>query len=291
MYTTDEFVDKVNLYGAIPDGRYEPSEIIGIAFDQLQSQVVPLILAMNEEYYVRSESQSITAGTASYDIPYRALGMVLREAKLVLNQDVQDLTRIGPEQVKTTRVGTPTSFYLEALSAVLYPTPDTTQGSLKLSYFQTPATPVLIADAALITAIDRVTGVIAATPPTTWTLTNTFDLVTAKNGHDSKALDLTATAITTTSVTFAAASIPISIVVNDYIALAGQAPYMQCPDLCYRFLVQLTVNELLQAMGATAELAAGRETAGALMQGLVKILSSRVVGAPKPFTIDPDMLR
>ena len=291
MYTTDEFVEKVILYGTLPDGRYTSQEIIDVAYDQLLTVVVPLIVSTNEEYYVRSEDQDIESGVASYAIPYRALGMTLREVKLLAGDSVEDLTRIGPEQVKTTTSGTPEAFYLKGLSVILYPTPNATQDSIQLSYFQTPAQPVLVAAAAEITDINRTTGVVTASIPTTWTTADLFDLVSSKNGHDSKALDLTASAVSGTTITFAAADIPTSIVVGDYVALAGQAPYFQCPDLCYRYLIQLTVNEFLQALGAQTELATGVATADRLLQGIMRVMSSRVVGAPKPFTIDPSILR
>ena len=291
MYTTDEFVEKVDLYGELPSGRYEPQEVLDVAYDQLTSVVVPLIIALNEEYYVRSENQSVVAGQREYEIPYRALGRILRELKLIKNTRVIDLPRMEPELVTSSEQSEPEAFYLEGFNAVLYPTPRNAEGSVNMSYFLTPSRPVLVANAGLITAIDRATGVITSSLPTDWTLTDTFDLVTSKNGHDSKALDLTASAVSTSSITFTASDIPTSIAVGDYVAKAGYAPYFQCPDIAYRYLIQLTVNDLLQSMGSQAELQAGMAKSEQLKGALIQTLSKRVVGAPKQFTIDTFFLR
>lgn len=291
MYTTDDFVEKVELYGELPSGRYEPEEVLDVAYDQLMSVVVPLIIALNEEYYVRSESQSVVAGQSEYEIPYRALGRILRELKLVKSTRVIDLPRMEPELVVSSAQSEPEAFYLEGFNAKLYPTPRASDGSVSMSYFLTPSRPVLVASAGLITGIDRVTGEITASLPADWVLTDTFDLITSKNGHDSKAMDLTASAVSTSGITFAAADIPASIVVGDYVSKAGYAPYFQCPDLAYRYLAQLTVNDLLQSMGSQAELQAGMAKAEQLKGALIQTLSKRVVGAPKQFTIDTFFLR
>lgn len=291
MYTTDEFVEKVELYGELPSGRYTSEEVLDVAYDQLTSVVVPLIIALNEEYYVRSESQSVVAGQREYEIPYRALGRILRELKLVKDTRVIDLPRMEPELVFSSEQSEPESFYLEGFNVVLYPTPRTAEGSVSMSYFLTPSRPVLVANAGQITAIDRVTGEITASLPADWTLYDSFDIVTAKNGHDSKVMDLTATAVSTSAITFAAASIPASIVVGDYVTKAGYSPYFQCPDIAYRYLAQLTVNDLLQSMGSQAELQAGMAKAEQLKGALIQTLSKRVVGAPKQFTIDSFFLR
>lgn len=291
MYTNDVFVDKVTLYGALPDGRYQPEEILGVGYDMLVSNVVPLIISLNEEYYVRSESQAVTASRSSYPIPKRALGSLLREAKHVLGKKVNDLDRISPEEVTSNQEGSPDSFYLKGLNVILYPTPNSTEGTLELSYYLTPSLPVLVAAAALITNIDTSTGEITATTPAGWSTSNTFDLVSARNGHETLAFELAASAVTSSSVTFTAGDLPSTLQNGDYISLSGYSPYMQCPDLAFQYLIQITANEFLRNMAATAELQNGLVAEGKLLQALTRTMSNRVLGAPKPFTINPNDLR
>lgn len=285
-YLSSDFLDKVKLHGSIADGRYTDAEILSIGTDQLISVVVPLILAQKEEYYVRSEDQSVVADQASYPIPYRAMGLTLREVKLIVGTEIKDLPRIDPTEIKSTNTGTPQGFYLEGQDVVLYPTPNASTGTLRLSYFLTPPRLVDVTEVGLITGIDRNTGIITAAVPTSWTTGNAFDLVSSKNGHQTKAFDLAASnVISSTSITFNAADIPASIVVGDYVCLAGQSPYLQCPDICYRWAIQLTVNELLNALLDQAGYQQGTATAQQLQFAVVSQLQNRIQGAPKKLRI------
>ncbi|HEY9661986.1 MAG TPA: hypothetical protein V6C65_26315 [Allocoleopsis sp.] len=280
MFTTDYFVQQVIMKGTLPGGRYENTEILASAYDVLLSQLVPLILDLREEYYVASESQAITAGTAEYPIPYRAFGLMLREVKRVYNGTIQNLSQIDPSEITSAAVGTPTSFYLEGQSVVLYPTPQSTDGStLKLSYYRTPSKPVLTTAAALITNIDRVTGIVTATPPTSWTSNDTFDFVSQRNGH--KTLGTASATLTTVDMTFSLSDIPASLEVGDYISLTGEAPYLQMPDNSFGLMVQLTANEFLEDLGDAQPLQIGMGKAEQLKGIFVKSMSTRVLGEPK----------
>lgn len=285
-FDSTSFLDQVKLLGAIPNGRFEDDEILAIASDQLNSVVVPLILLQKEEYYLTPEDQAITANQAAYPIPYRAMGLSLREVKLVKSNEVRDLPRIDPTEVKTGATGEPWAFYLQGTDVILYPTPATTQNTLRLSYFLTPSAFVPLAEVGLITDIDRATGIVTAAIPSTWATSSTYDLVSSKNGHQSKATGLVASAITaTTDITFIAADIPASIVIGDYVCLEGESPYLQCPDICFRYIVQLTINDLLASMEAQAALQAGMALATKFEGLMISNLQNRVAGAPRRLRI------
>lgn len=280
-FATDLLLDQIKMKATLPDGRYTDAEILSIAYDVLLSQMVPLILSLKEEYYVRSQSQNITSTISNYAIPYRAYGLALREVKKIVNNQVIDLDRIDPTAIATTQSGNPTSFYLEGQDVVLYPTPSTTQDTLKLSYFVTPSKPVTLTEAAAITAIDTVTGIVTATPPATYTTSVLYDLVSKQNGHKSLVIDLTASAVSATTITFAAADLPSALAVGDYVCLAQQAPYLQMPDSGFGLMVQMVANELLEDLGDTTALQIGQGKAEQLKAAFVSSLSARVIGAPK----------
>src|SRR6266699_2950669 len=111
MYTTDDFLSQVDLSGVARDGRYADAEVLQMAYHQLISVVVPLILTLREEYYVASETQPVVRSLANYSIPYRALGLALREVKLIRSNTIVDLTRIDPTAVTTITEGVVSSFY------------------------------------------------------------------------------------------------------------------------------------------------------------------------------------
>jgi len=282
---TDYFLEQVKLKGSIPGGRFTDHEILGVSFSVLLSQLVPMIIALKEEYYVQAESQNITANVAAYPIPHRALGLSLREVKKIVSSSIIDMDRISPEDIESTQTGTPVAFYLEAQDVVLYPTPNATQDTLKLSYFKTPSKPVTVAECAVITAINTGSGLVTATPPTTWTASSVLDFISRQNGHKCLGTDITPSSITSTTITFATADLPATLAIGDYVALATEAPFIQVPDVCFDLCVRLTVNELLDSMGDQAGLQSGLTATAILKQNVQSLLMTRVQGAIKKSTI------
>lgn len=281
-FNSTYFLTQVKVKSSPPEGRFTDEEILQLANDTLLAQVVPMIINLKEEFYVTYEDQNITANTSSYPIPYRALGLSLREVKKLQNGRIIDLDRISPEAIRSSSTSDNTEgFYLSGQDVVLYPTPDTTQDSLRLYYFLTPSRIVKVTECALITNIDRTTGVITAATPSTWTTANRFDLCSQRNGHRTLGSDLVASSVTSTDVTLALVDIPVTLLVGDYIALAGETPFLQCPDNCFELVIRLTSNELLESMGAQAELATGIQKANDLKASIMGLLINRVSGAAK----------
>lgn len=281
MLDTSYLLTKIKLIGSVPEGRYTDAEILDLANDVMMAHVIPLIISLKEEYYVQSEDQDITADVSAYPIPYRAMGLSLREVKKVVNSSIIDLPRMSPEDIKTAQTGSPRGFYIEAQNIVLYPTPASTQDKLRLYYFRTPSKPVATTDCAIITSIDTGTGIITATPPTTWTAASEMDLVSRRNGHKCLATDIVPSSISSTTITFNTSDLPATLSIGDYVCLAGEAPYVQVPDVCFDLVVRLVVNELLESMGDQEALHAGMAKVEALKSSIVGLLTNRVTGALK----------
>jgi hypothetical protein len=284
-FDTARLISQVNIKASLPQGRYTDSEILDTAYDILLSQMVPLILNLKEEFYVSNSTQAIVAGTASYAIPAGSFGLSLREVKRIANTNIIDLARIDPTDVTDSNTGTPDSFYLEGQNVVLYPTPQASGDTLKLSYFLTPNKPVLTTETAAITAIDTGTGVVSCVPPTAWSTSNRFDFISRENGHKTLGSYLTASALTTSSITFAVADLPSTLAIGDSIALTSESSYIQIPDSCFPIMVQMVANEFLEAMGDAGPLQIGLQKAEQLKAAVVSFLGVRVLGAPKRSTI------
>ena len=174
-FDTTRLIAQVNIKGSIPEGRFTDQELLNLGYDCLLSEVVPVVLATNEDYYVTSLDLAITAGQAAYVTPSRALDGALREVKLIRGTRVIDLERMDLEAVRSTATGYPYAFYTAGNSVYLYPTPSTTQDTLRLYYNVTPSRLVPVAECARITAIS--TNTVTVTAPAGWTTANTFDLV------------------------------------------------------------------------------------------------------------------
>lgn len=281
VFDTTRLVNQVTLKAALPDGRFTDQEILDLASDALISEIAPLLIASREEYYVRNKDLTVTADQANYPIPYRAMGATLREVKVLRGDRWVDIIRIDPEEIQTTNTGNPEHFYLEGNNVVLYPTPNASGDTLRLSYFLRPSSLVPTSECARITAIS--TNTLTATIPTAWTSTDTFDLVQGISGFAVKGLDFSASAVNPTDITLTG-TIPGDLVVGDFISLSGESCFPFIPADAHQLLVQLTVVSCLEAMGDQTNLAIATQRAGALREAFKALLSNRIQGAPRKFT-------
>lgn len=275
------FVQQVKTQGSIPSGRYSDPEILLLASDAIRDELVPFIMELREEYYLTHEDQTITQGVSAYPIPKKSMGLTVREVKRILGERVIDIDRISPTQARTTASGTPRVFYVKSQDIILYPTPDATGDTLRAFYNKQPSDIVETSECALITAIDTVTGIVTATPPTTWTVSSEMDFISQDNGHIQLASEITPSAISTTTVTFATADLPTTLRIGDYIALTGQTPYVEAPDVCFSLAVRLTINLLLDSMGDQTGLASSQDKTNKLRASVAMLMGNRTPGAPK----------
>lgn len=281
-FDNSRLLSQIKLKASLSDGRFTDQELLDLAYDELVSGLVPMIKALKEEYFVRSLERAITASQQKYDLPERALGEVLREIKIVQGGQLLDLPRISAEDVESEEVGTPESFFLEQNRVCLYPIPASTQNQLRMYYFMRPGRLVLTSDCAIITAIDGGTNSLTCTPPASWSISNSFDLVKGKAGFDTLSLDLSASSVTSTTVTLS--SLPSGLAVGDYLTLSGESPIPQIPQECHQLLIQMTVSRVLENLNQLDSLQASEARVASLKQSVTSLLSGRVEGAAIRFT-------
>ena len=280
-FDTDRLVDQVTLKGALPTGRFTDQEILDLTSDALISHIEPMLVASREEYYVQVYDQSVVASQAAYPIPYRSLGMSLREVKLIDGNRILDLPRMEPEDITETSEGAVQGFYLQANNVVLYPTPQASGQTLRMTYFVRPSTLVPVTSCGRITNISG--NVLTASLPATWTTADTFDLVQGKSGFTLKGQDLSAVAVSTSSIELSATP-PTTLSVGDYVCLAGESCFPHIPAEAHQLLIHLTVVAALEAMGDAQGAALAQATADRLKQNFGLLISNRVQGAPRRFT-------
>lgn len=282
-FNTTQLLSQITVKAALPDQRYTDSEILALAFDVIITEVQPQIVNLREEYYVKHKLHTVTANQQAYVMPDRALGQKLREVKLKSGSLVKDLPRISMEQVTSTDIGSATAFYIESNYIYLYRTPASTGDILDMTFYLQASKLVPSTEAALITNIDRTTGIVTAACPATWTTANLFDLTSVKNSGENLAMDLTASAVSTSTMTLSTSDIPSGLAVGDYVTLAGETFVVPVPDAAKAWLVSLVAAELLGAMGSVGEQQAMQGKAEQQRAQLVPLLVNRVTGAPKRF--------
>jgi hypothetical protein len=283
MLDNTRFLNQIKLKSALPTGRFTDQEILDLAYDVLLTDVQPFLISLRQEYYTKKSTSTIVANTASYPLNTRALGLSLRELKWTDSSGtICNLRQLSPEDIENSNTGTPYGFYFEGVYIVLYPTPSVT-GTLTQSFFQRINKPVEASACAVITSIDTVTGNVTATPPSDWTISNTFDFISRNNGNDTLAKDLSVSAITSTTLTFTTSDIPTSLAIGDYVALAGESPYIQVPDDAVSLVQALTIVDLLESMGDAQAVEIAMAKADKLRAGLARVMGMRIEGESVKF--------
>jgi len=286
-YTTTDFLSSVRQRGSIPTSSSSSNvnnttNLLAFATEELHIKLLPMILAAREEFYVRNKDHTIAANTSRYAIPTRAAGMMLRDVQMIVGTSIRSLPPVDSEQISTTAVGEPIGYYLEDSNVVLYPTPGSATGTLRLRYYLRPSKLVATTACAQISAIDTGTGVITVgSLPSTITTSTAIDLVSANSPFRTMALDLTPSATSSTTVTVAAADLPTGLAVGDWVALADTSPIPQVPYEFLPVLSHLTVARAMEAIGDEKGAAMARKELELLAQNATTLVSPRVHGEPK----------
>lgn len=253
------------------------ADFLAFADEELQTEVVQVLLAAREEYLVSKIpfDQTIVSGTTRYAMPPRAIGGRLRQV-LISGTDgaYVPLPRVEPEN-STDDVG----YVFDGNSLVL--TDSTLTGTLRQTYFMRPNRLVATSAVGLITAINTGTGVVTCNIPATFTTSERYDFVKGTPGFECSAIDLTASAVGGSTITFTAGDLPSSLAVGDYVCLAGESPIPQIPVELHPFLSQRVVVRALSAIGdAKREFA--QQDADRLRARAVSLISPRDQGGKRP---------
>ena len=252
-YTTTDFLASVRQRGSIPtttntNNVNSTANLLNLATEELHIRLLPLIMSVRAEYYVYPKTYSITANQSDYAIPSRASGLVLRDVQIIEGTSIRSLSEIPTENISTTSTGTVEGYYLEHQNVVLYPTPATTSGTLKLRYYIRPSRLAATSDCAQITAINTGTNTVTVSSvPSTWTTGTDVDFVSATVPYQCRAIDQDISSVSGSDILFA--SLPTGLAVGDWVALAEYSPIPQVPFEFLPVLSQMTVVKALESLG------------------------------------------
>lgn len=269
------------------------SDILEHANNEMATRLAPLVMSVNEEFYVQTIDVTLTSGVSAYRLPNRNAGAKLRDVTLVRGNTVLNLARIEPERLTdwtTTAAGVPQGFYLEAGTVNLVPAPSG-GGTLRLKYFVRPGrftatatdygvitgatyngnAVALTFTGSLLTVNAQLYDVIAYRPPFEY-------LVTDGVASGSSAGNST---LTVSSPTTPAPNLSPNIAVGDYICARDKSPIIQLPVELQSLLVQRTVCAIMESFGYDERLARAEEAYERMEAAALKLLSPRVDGAPK----------
>lgn len=301
-WTTTELLADVRRSGMLPDSApsgVSDADILAHANKELQARLLPLVMAVREEFYVQPYSMQLVAGQQGYRVPSRGIGNKLRDVLLQLSDgSLQNLARIAPEAYPETMSTAPSvypwAFFMESDSVMLVPTPATTgAATLVLKYLLRPSWLVAVS----ATATPTVVTVTANTPSpgltridhsaasTNLGTSTARDVVMARPGFRTLMLGAVPTASGNGYVVVDSSALPSDFSTannaGDYLSAAETTPVVQLPPELHNLLYQRTLCRVLQSIGDLQALQAAEADAAQMEKDAVGIIANRVEGEAK----------
>lgn len=289
QYDATELVDLVKRRALVPgsQGTFSSAEILLALTEAIESRIAPSIIETQAEHLVASKDITIVSGQAAYRVPYRAMSNGIRSIHWLMSdgrsaQLVERKIRDVANLRLASTTGTPAFYVVQGPHVVLYPTPGSAVGTLRVKYHMRPNRIVPVTSVRAITAIAlntpdaSSTRVTVAAVPASMEGFQKFDFVRAKQPHDILSFDVTPSVTvgaSATTVTFAEGDLSSELEVNDYLCLARETPMANIVD---EFVLPAALRagaSLLKALGFLKQAAALDEEAG---QEEKVILSSMV---------------
>lgn len=239
MATSDTLISNIKLKSGFSDDNYfTDPELLTILNDEMKLQITPLVMKLQEEFFLQTKDYTITDG-GSYRLPKRCVGNKLRDVKLYDNGAYTNLNRLFEEDRSSNLSG----YYISRNSITL--SDNITSGTLRITYFLAPSTLVLESAIAQILTIDSATQVTVSALPSTITTSTPVDFIQSESPNDQLALEQTITNISGTILTFS--SLPDDLAVGDYICLSGESPVPVIPEDLIPVLVQAALVTCLSS--------------------------------------------
>jgi len=265
--------------------RFSQNDLLALANEEQQSLVVPMIVALREEFFVFRDTLSIAAGTESFRIPERAIGRTLREIQYQ-NQAggnlVYDLPRISIEDsYRFTNLGqgTPNGFMIEGDTIRLLPTPSS-NGNVVLYTLRKPSNLVLNSRTASVTAVGTNTITLSKIP-SNFTIGSKVDVTDNTPSYPLVYKDLEITNISGLVFTVSGFSgtALANVDVDDVVSTKLETSIVQLPDEAATVLVHATAVRVLEALSIPDQMKIAEEKLQQKIRSCREILSPRVEGS------------
>jgi hypothetical protein len=296
--TWTELLDDIKVRSMCPTSQntYTAARFLRLANAVLISEVVPIVDKIHDGYYSYDVDTTLNA-TGLYSIHARAVGAKLIDLSVISGNGRKGLTLYSESDVENYDASSADpGFFIKRNTIILNPkVPSTLGPTLRQTIILSPATIVDTTDAAQITNINTGSGVVTCSlVPSTWTTANIFDFVMANAHYDTLGIDTATSAVTTGvsgTLTFAAAALPSTLAVGDWISLARQSPVIQCPEVVLPLLAQRVANICLRSLTDLTAYKLGTEASAEMETKLLAFLDPRVQAQGKKIVNRTGILR
>jgi hypothetical protein len=233
----DTLLEAIKRDATIPayQPRWSDENLLALAGDFIQESILPLILNMNTELLIVSDTETVVASQRAYRIPYRAVGRVLRNLSWQADatsqpQNLDPLTPRDEANYPATTAGAPAGALFQSDKYIPIPRPST--GFFNVAYMRRQSRLIKKSDAWRIENIN--TGSRTLTLDTAPTVSDIatgthIDLIRSKAGNDILAIDAVVQSVTSVQIVLTA-DLPTELAIGDYVALAEESPFLNLPQ-------------------------------------------------------------
>lgn len=248
--TGDQLIADVAITVTLPNNQVllTDQRVLALANEELSAHIVPLILSLNQEFFVYlDDTLFTTTDKADYSIPYRAIGRILRDLKVNDQGNTFNCEQIALEDAHTLEFAAGNfCYYFRGDKFILVPKPRADTFRLLRYYLLRPNQIVKTSDASKVLGISGNVVTVDSVPPT-FTPNVLVDFIQGIQGNSTVSMDQMISNVSGNQITIT--NVPSDLSVGDWVSLAEQSPVIQLPDEAFPLLVYLTAKRCLYAIG------------------------------------------
>lgn len=257
MATTLEFLAALDRAILVPtyQPRYSREDLLAFATEEQRSKIVPEILSLNQNYFLKKETLSIPPLTDVSQFPNRSTGRKIREIwwnrgypAMLQDRYVLKLLNVADSILyDETASGDPQGIIVEADRFRFLPKP-LNGGFVTFFYYQRPSALVLPEKTAVIqTAVSNVLTL--STLPQTFVTGAYIDITQARNGNEIIYKDLLIQNIIGNTIYLDLGGLSFTNVsLGDVASFANETSLIQLPDEAVDVLVQAVALRIIQGL-------------------------------------------
>lgn len=262
VFLTEDLVSSVKRRTHAPSSQkaFQDSDIIALLNEELLTCLVPDILSLREDFFMRSITVPMVAGVNHYQLPGRAIGDSLKDVFFTKGGVTRALDRDDIRNIlATTNAVDPNVYCFLGDEIMLDAVPASSTGTLTFYYLCRPSELVPTTSCSKIVSISSLAGTTTFTVDTDLTgnliAGDLVDVVNAQSPFIPWAQDSLILSITSTEIALASADVEneASIItpgVGDYISAAQTANVtIGVPSEFGSILAQMACKTLLISLG------------------------------------------